>query len=240
MNTSVFIDRILKTAKRNSPEILTGIGIVGVASTAYLTAKAAFRASAHLSEQAPDMPLKEKIQRTWKFYIPAGIAGGVTIGCVVCASRASLRRTGAAVAAYSITEAAFSEYKEKVIDQIGTNKEQKIRDELAQEKVLKNSPKQIIVAGTGHIMCCELYTKRYFRSDMEQLRRAQNDLNEMINNTYHVTLSDFYDLIDLPHTSQSDRLGWESDKLMSLEFSTVLSEEGEPCIAFDYNYVKPI
>lgn len=242
MNVRVLIDRALKATKSNSPEILTALGVTGVLTTAYLTAKASFKASSKLSEEAPDMPTKEKIQKVWKFYIPAGVSGGLTIGCVVCASRASLRRTGAAVAAYSITERAFTEYKEKVVEQIGKGKEQKLRDELAQEQVSKNPPSssQVIIAGSGHVLCCELYTKRYFRSTYEDLRRAENNINQLINQTYRVSLSEFYDLIDMPYTSQSSLIGWESDKLMELQFSTVMSEEGEPCIAFDYNYVKPL
>lgn len=242
LNVRILIDRVLKTTKSNSPELLTALGVTGVVTTAYLTAKASFKASSKLSEEAPDMPMKDKVSRVWQLYIPAGISGTLTIGCVVCASRTSLRRTGAAVAAYSLTERAFTEYKEKVVEQIGQGKEQKLRDELAQDYVSKNPPSstQVIVAGSGHVMCCELYTKRYFRSSMEDLRRAENDLNKLINQTFRVSLSEFYDLIDLPYTSQSSLVGWESDKLLELQFSTVMSEGGEPCLAFDYNYVKPL
>ncbi len=98
----------------------------------------------------------------------------------------------------------------------------------------------MIIVGNGTVLCCELYTNRYFRSDMESLRKAQNDINAMIISDLYVTLDEFYNLIGLPYTSKSSDLGWNFDKLMELQFSTVLSEGGEPCLAFDYNYTKSI
>lgn len=231
-----------KTLKANSPEILAALSVSGVVTTSYLAAKASFDASSDLRMAPPDLPIKEKIKVVWKLYIPAGISGALTIGCIVGSSKASGKRTAAAVTAYSLTEKAFSEYKEKVVEQLGKNKEQAVRDDIAQDKVnrTQKGSKEVIILGEGHVLCCELYTHRYFRSDMETLRKAQNDINARIINNRYVSLGDFYYFLGLPFTSASDALGWDSDKLMALEFSTVLSDNGEPCLAFDYNYLKPI
>jgi hypothetical protein len=157
------------------------------------------------------------------------------------ARQAGANRTAAAVAAYSLTERAFTEYKEKVVEQIGKNKEQKVRDDLAQDQVSKGPPStEVVMLGKGEVLCCELHTHRYFRSDMETLRKAENKINHLINSDVYVTLDEFYDILGLNYTSHSAYWGWNSDKLMELKFSTVLSENGEPCLAFDYNYVSPI
>lgn len=141
----------------------------------------------------------------------------------------------------AIAERSFAEYRDKVVEEIGKNKEQKIRDTIAQEQGDKNPPgKQIIITGGGNVLCCELYTMRYFRSDMESLRRAENKINSKINNELYVSLSEFYYILGLRPTCVSDEVGWNSDKLMELEFSTIMSEDNEPCIAFKYNYVKPV
>lgn len=246
MNIQTFFTRSLQTVKSSSPEILTALGISGVVTTSYLTAKASFRAAEAL--QGMDVPsdrkqrIKEQTKQVWRLYIPAGISGVLTIGCIVGASRGNNRRTAAAVTAYSITERAFSEYREKVVEQIGKGKEQKLRDEIAQGKVTKTPPgsKEVIITGSGHVLCCELQTRRYLRSDMETLRKAQNDINEKVVNNFYVTLDEFYDLIGLSHTSNSGNLGWDSGKLLQLQFSTVMAEDGEPCLAFEYNYLKPL
>lgn len=251
INLPTFAVKGLQTLKSNSPEILTALGVSGVLTTSYLTAKASFRAWRIIEkeqdrldhfERSHTLDIKEKTKLVWKIYIPAGISGALTIGCVIGSSRATGRRTAAAVTAYSLTERAFSEYKEKVVEQIGKGKEQKVTDEIVQDKVTNNPPvsREVIIVGSGQVLCCELFTHRYFRSDMEALRKAQNDINMMIVNHFYVALDEFYDIIGLPHTSNSANLGWDSDKLLELKFSTVLADDGEPCLAFDYNYTKPL
>ncbi len=250
MTLANILAKTTKTLKSNLPEILTALGVSGVVTTSYLTAKASFKASEVIRENETAKGacnddkerFKERTKLVWKLYIPAGVSGTLTIGCIIASSKANGRRTAAAVTAYSLTERAFSEYREKVVEQIGKGKEQKIRDEVAQDRISKNSQssQEVIVVGTGHVMCCELFTHRYFRSDMETLRKAQNDVNARVVNDMYVTLDEFYDIVSLSHTSNSNTLGWDSTRLMELMFSTVLAEGGEPCLAFEYNYTKPL
>lgn len=244
MQIKHFLNNVVKALRSNSPEILTALGVSGVVTTSYLVGKASFKASKFVDldeDGVSSANLKENVRVVWKLYIPAGISGVLTVGCIIGASKANGARTTAAVTAYSISERAFGEYREKVVEQIGKGKEQKIRDEIVQERISKNpSNQEIVIVGGGHVLCCELFTHRYFRSDMERLKKAQNDINAKIINERYVTLDELYDLIGLPDTSNSNNLGWDSDKLMALNFSTVISEDGEPCLAFDYNYTKPI
>lgn len=250
MNLSALIDKTVSLAKSNSPEIMSALGIGGVVGTAILAGKASFNAARAIDREqyhidrmpAPyELTAKEKFKLVWKLYVPTSLSGSVTIAAIVLASKGNGRRTAAAVAAYSLTERAFSEYKEKVVEQIGTNKEQKVRDEIAQDHVTKNPPsKEVVILGGGSVLCCELLTHRYFRSDMETLRKAQNDINAVALAQNYVALSDFYDILELPNTSESDNIGWDSERLMELRFSSVISEDGEPCLAFEYNYTKPL
>lgn len=226
--------------KEHSPIILTAVGVSGAISTAYLTGKASYDA-ANMLHDAPDyLTTKEKVAIVWGNYIPAGISGVITIGCIIAAAKVSSKRTAAAYSVLSISERAFSEYKEKVTEKLGEKKEKALRDEIAQERVTSNQPGHVLVTGSGNILCCEMFTGRYFNSDMETLRKAQNDINAKLVSDLYVPLSELYYLIGLPYTSYSSQIGWESSRLLSLEFSTVMSEDNRPCIAFDYNYTKPI
>lgn len=249
MNASLFFRNTIKTIKANSPEILTALGVSGVITTSYLTSKAAFASAEVIRKheelnppaEDPKERLKERAKLVWKMYIPAGISGAVTIGCVLGATRAGNSRTTAAVTAYSVTERAFHEYRERIADEIGKGKEQKIRDEIAQDAVTKHPVgREIVIAGSGHVLCYELHTGRYLHSDMETLKKAENKVNSIAIRENYVTLDEFYDLVGLDHTSVSDKIGWTSEKIMELEFSTVISRNGEPCLAFDYNYIKPL
>lgn len=260
MTLSNLLTNSLKLVKSHSPEILTGLSVAGVATTSYLVGKASFKASEVIRDdilkEKEKLPQdsegnisvryfrthKENIKLVWKMYIPPTVSGVATIACIIGASKSNSRRTTAAVTAYSLTERAFSEYREKVVEQIGKGKEQKIRDDINQDRINKNTvaKSEMVVLSGDRVLCCELYTKRYFRSDMESLRTAQNNINEKVLKEWYVSLDQFYDEIDLDHTSYSDKVGWDSDRLLLLEFSTVLSQDGQPCLAFEYNYLKPL
>jgi len=241
--------RAERMVRTNSPVILSGIGVSGTITTAYLAGKASFQAAFVIQAQENEIGaaegklerLKDNTKLVWRLYIPAGISGVVTVACIIGATRTGNRRTAAVTAAYSLSEKALSEYREKVVEQFGINQEQKIRDAIAEDKVGKDAPtsKEVLVIGSGDILCCELYTGRYFISSMELLRRAQNDINALLLNQDQATLSDFYYLLGLPQTDNAHYAGWESYKLLELEFSTVLTEDNRPCIAFSYNYIKP-
>jgi hypothetical protein len=75
---------------------------------------------------------------------------------------------------------------------------------------------------------------------MEKLRRANNELNSKLLKHDYATLDDFYYMLGLSPTTTSGNIGWQSDKLMDLIFSTTLSDDGRPCITFEYNYTKTL
>lgn len=238
---SDLLNRTRKMLRTNSPQLLAGLGIIGVVGTGVLAAKGAFDSAKAIKDaDAEDANLKDKVKLTWVNYIPAASVGAITIGCITGSTRLHGKRAAAALGAYTITEQAFSEYRNKVREELGAHKEQVLRDDIVREHIADNPAKGIIIAGDGNVLCCELYTGRYFMSSMENLRQAMNSTNQSVVNNYYVSLNEFYDLIGLPHTATSSELGWDSDRLLELEFSTVLSEDGKPCLAFNYNYIKPI
>lgn len=232
-------------ARSNSPAILTAFGATGAITTAVLTGRAAYKSYPIIKKHEethgiPDTNREMYLERAklvWRLYVPATVSGTTSVACIVLAARVGSRRTAAITAAYSLSEKAFNEYKDKVVETFGEKKEQKVRDDIAQDQVNKTSGNQLVVIPDGSVMCCELHTGRYFHTDMESLRKAENQINSQLMKHDYASLSDFYDLVGLPHTSNSGNLGWESGKLMELEISTVLSKDNKPCIAFDYNYV---
>lgn len=240
---SVISNLVIKTTqivRSNSPAILTALGISGTVTTAYLTGKASYRAAQRLSTEPADISNREKFELVWDLYIPAGVSGVVTIGCIVGATRISSQRAAAAYSLVTLSEKAFDEYREKVIEKLGEKKEQDVRDEIAQERINQHPSGSVIAVGSGSVLCCELYTMRYFQSDMETLRKAQNDINAKLNTHMYATLDDFYYMVGLGQTSESHSLGWESDRLMSLDFTSALTDTGKPCLAFGYNYTRPL
>jgi hypothetical protein len=240
--------QLAKNAERfaidNGPAILTAIGVTGTLTTAYLTGKASFKAAALIEEQEHAEGLlsgypgrKDVVKLVWKLYIPAAGSATLTIAAIVTANHVSSKRVTAMAAAYSISEKAFVEYREKVIEKIGEKKERDYRDEVAQERVTRTpmNEGQVIITDNGDILCFDHFTGRYFKSSMETLKQAENEINHLILNQGYACLSDFYHDIGLPATSLSDSVGWNSDKMLKLEFSTVLSPDNRPCISIDFD-----
>lgn len=238
------IRRTTRATQRNSPNLLAALGVSGVFTTAVLAARAGYESALMITseEQYREDPLerREKFDLVWKFYISTGVSAAVSVGCIIASTKISARRTAAMAAAYSVGERAFAEYRDKVIEEIGENKERKIRDELAEETLKRNPPGEVVIIEAGTVLACELHTRRYFHTTMQDLRAAQNTINARVVNDAWVTLDELYDILDLEHTKESDRLGWTSDRLLEFEISTVLSPDGRPCIAFAYNYLKPV
>lgn len=252
MDFRPILKRLEKATIDNSPAILTAIGITGTVTTAYLTAKATLKAHALLREEVArvnhgipqsrqtEPTRKDVFLMTWKFYIPAATTGVVTIAAIFGANRVSTRRAAAMATAYSISERAFSEYKEKIVEKIGENKERAYRDEIAQERVEKNpvDEKTVIITGGGEVLCYDQFTGRYFKSSMEAIRQAENKLNHVILHDGYASLTDLYYELGLSPTSFSDEVGWTSDYLLDIKVSTTMSEDNRPCLSIDFD-IRP-
>lgn len=230
----------------NSPLLLTTVGVVGTVTTAYLTGKASILAYQdyldyeYLADGGVSREIKPIVNLVWKRYIPPAITGSITIAAIVGANRIGTRRAAALAAAYSLSEKAWEEYKDQVVKQVGTNEARKIEDKTAQALADKSEAKSSeIIVMSGDVICHEAYTGRYFASSNEELKKAQNDLNYRILNDGYASLSDFYDLVGLPHTALSEEVGWTSDKLFEIHFSTIMSDDGKPCISINYQ-VEPV
>jgi hypothetical protein len=233
----------------NAPGILTGVGVVGAVSTAFLTGKATFKATELLTnererryrmDEAP-METKDKIQVVWIAYLPPAGALGVTVTAIICANRISTGRVAALATAYSLSEKRFGEYREKIAEKFNPTKERQVRDEIAQDRVNANPPSesQIVIAGNGDVICHDRPTGRYFKSNMEKMRSLQNDINAEVNEVGYSPLSFLYQGLGLSPTPYSDQLGWTTSKMLNLQFSAVLTTDNQPCISIDYD-VEPL
>lgn len=232
----------MKVLKKHSPEILTGIGIVGMIATTIT----AVRATPKALELIDEREIKERkrlnnvevVQTTWKCYIPAAITGTLSAACLIGASSVNVRRNAALATAYTLSEAALREYKEKAVEVVGERKEQAIRDAVAKDKVKQKpvSTSEVIITGKGDVLCLDVISMRYFKSSRDALEKAANKLNKRMRDDMFITLNDLYDELDLTHIKLGDDLGWDIDRdgYIDLQFSAQLAEDGTPCLVMDY------
>jgi len=215
----------------NSPAILTAIGVTGTLTTAVLTGKATLKAASILSEEAPDLPVKEKIEKVWKEYIPAVGMAALTITCIIYANRIGAKRLAGLAAAYNIAEKAAATYKDKVIETIGKKKEETLRTAIAQDEIDRHpiSRETVFIEGGGSDLFRDNWSGRYFNSSVDRLEKAANEINRRLNSDYSATLSDWYDLVGLDHIQGSDAVGWNSDNLLELSFTRAKTSDDRPC-----------
>lgn len=255
MNTQA-LSKLARNTKlslsKHSPEILMVMGITGMITTTILAVKATPKAMRLLEEKKEELevdslPPVEVVKTTWKCYVPAAITGAVATACLIGSNSVNARRHAALATAYKLSETAYAEYRESVTESIGEKKEKTVRDKVS-EKQVKEHPvnrTDIIVTGKGQTLFFEPLSSRYFYSDMEKIRRAENKLNkEIICDAFDsgVTVNEFYEEIGLPTTATGENLGWKIGYLIEIYPSAQMADEGsehedEPCIVL--NYVNP-
>lgn len=247
---SNFARDVRTTLSRHSPEILMGIGITGMITTTVLAVKATPKAVRLMEEKKRELEVDtltpvETVKTAWKCYIPAAVTGTVSIACLIGSNSVNAKRNAALATAYKLSETAFAEYRSSVIDTIGEKKEKTVRDKVS-EKQIKDNPvtkTDIIVTGKGKTLFYDHHSGRYFYSDLEKIKRAENKLNkEILCDPFDdgVSLNDFYAEIGLPGTMTGDALGWNlSTGMIDIYPSAQMAEEdseheGEPCIVLNY------
>lgn len=227
---------------KHSPEILTGIGIAGMITTTIMAVRATPKALILIEERKEEIDVDkltpiELIKTTWTCYIPAAITGGLSVICLIGASSVNARRNAALATAYTLSESALKEYQEKVIETIGEKKEKSVRDAIAKDRIDENpvSSREVIITEKGNTLCYDSISGRYFKSDIDKLKKAENELNRRMRDEMYISLNEFYYEIGLNPTSIGDDIGWNIDRgYIELNFSSQLTDDGTPCLVIDY------
>ena len=239
---SKVVKDVTKSLKRHSPEILTGVGIVGMGTAIVFavraTPKALQRIELEKEERGVDkLKPMETVKATWKCYIPTAIMATSSTLCLIGASSANLRRNAALATAYALSETTLKDYQRKVVENIGEKKEQAVRDAIAKDKVDQDpvSKKEVIITAKGNTLCYDALSGRYFKSDIDDLKKAVNELNRRMRSEEYISLNELYYEIGLEGIGVGDDLGWNIDRgYIDLAFSSQLADDGTPCLVIDY------
>lgn len=241
MNLSKIVKDVTNIVKKNSPEILTGIGVAGMVATTVMAVRATPKALKMIDdlewEKERDLTASEKVKACWKLYLPSAITGVTSVACVIGASSVNVHRNAALATAYTLSETALKEYKDKVLETFGEKKEQTVRDAIAKDKIEKNpvTNNEVIITNKGETLCYDTFTGRYFKSDIDKLKKAENALNRQLLMDGFVSLNELYNEIGLDDTKMGEQLGWDFEKgLVELRFSSQLASDGTPCLVLDF------
>lgn len=242
MDLTEMTKNVRVTLKKNSPAILTGLGVAGFIGTAVSVGKATPKAMMLLEEKKLDLDREkltpvEVVQTVWFCYVPSVVMGALSILCILSANNVNAKRNAALATAYSLSETALKEYKSKVIETIGEKKEKVVRDSISQDKIEKNPvvTKEVVITEKGNYLCYEPLSGRYFKSDIDQVKKAINEVNRRLLLDSYISLNDLYDELGLEYTQIGDKLGWRIEQsLIDIDFSTQTASDGTPCLVLDF------
>ena len=243
-NMSKIYKNVKSAAVKSGPGILIGIGITGMITTTIMAVRVTPKALRLLEDEknrqnVDKLEPVDVVKTTWKCYVPAAVTGTISVACLIGASSVNAKRNAALTAAYTLSESTLRDYQKKVVETIGEKKEQTVRDAVAKERLEKSPVEntEVIITAKGETLCFDVVSGRYFKSDIDKLKRAANELNRRMRDEMFISLNDFYYEIGLEQVKLGDDLGWNiEDGYIDLYFSSQLATDGTPCLVVDYGY----
>lgn len=190
--------------------------------------------------EADALTRNEKLKLVWKDYVPVVGVVSLSIAAVVGAQYINTKRAMALAGGYMVLEAKHEEYREKVEELLGKKKASEVDEAMAESLIHRNGNAQVTVH-TGDVLCMDTITGQPFSSNMEAIRRAENDINRDILHGDTPSVSDFYAKIGggLESTRITDTLGWNDENMCELKPISKLDEEGRPWLVLDFS-VLPV
>ena len=148
--------------EKHSPEILAGVGVVGVVASTVMACKATMKLNDILEESKETRDKIKEVEsnpryeeqyshedakkdltinytqtamKIAKLYAPAVILGSASLGCLLASNDILRKRNAALSAAYMTVDKSFKEYRQRVVDRFGEEVEKEIRYNIKAEEV---------------------------------------------------------------------------------------------------------
>lgn len=229
--------------KVNSPTLLFGAGIVAGVGTVVLACRATLKVE---DEVFTPMETGFRDLKTLKsngyshkeirhdravilirgtskmvsLYGPAFVLGVTSVACLTQSHRILTKRNVALTAAYSVLEKGFEDYRGRVRNELGEDKDREFRygtetiEQVTIAKDGKEKRKKIKVAALGD----SIYA-RFFNEDNPNwqttpeynvmfLRQVQNYVNDRLRSRGYISLNDVYKELGFEETTAGQVVGW--------------------------------
>lgn len=234
--------KIKNKLNSSSPELLIGLALAGFAGSTIMAVKATPKAMKLIEEEKqirienkePEMTKFDVMKVAWKPYVPSVTFFTISAACVMGSNNIITKRNTAIVAAYKVTEKAFHEYKDAVVEQIGEVREKEIVDRVSEKRLSSDQPTNTVIFGSGDSLFYDTLSGRYFKSNMMEVEKAIVDVNFRIINHMYASVNDLYDYLDLEFTSAGNEMGWDVSNKLEVYFSARVTPDGQACIVINY------
>lgn len=262
------VGRQVLTVQKHSPAMLFAVGLVGVSTTAVLACRATLKMSELLAEGEELIQKVDKVAeakddeeagkkakfgvrlqvaiKIAKLYSPAIIVGVASVGALTGSHVILHRRNAALTAAYAIVHKSFDEYRGRVVEDQGKEKDLEYRFGLVEREIVeegKNGPEVKIVKGLDPeaIKASEQRSyARIFDADNENystiphqnqyfIQMVLNHARDDLQIKGHVFLNDVYDMLGFKRTKAGSQVGWVKHPKVNPETGV---QEGDGYIDF--------
>lgn len=223
---------------RNKKLMIAGaLAIGGILLTAATTAWGTYKATKVIEEKKPETK-KEAVKLVWKYYIPAGVAIGVTIISDVCFYKIGMKELAALTASVTYLTSNRDKLEKKLKEVVGEEKyneiKKEIKSELIAEKAKETKKTENTTAhkrfpaeetGYGDQLFLDGWSGRFFRSSIEEVIKGINSFNDMYNTELPwptdsgdkitccpTAWNNFYSFMHIAQTHQGDEFGYPANE----------------------------
>jgi hypothetical protein len=206
MKIGGFIKPALEKVSKNSPTILTVLGVAGVVMTVVCAIKDTNKVQDKLEELAEesengDIFVVDYVKAVAPHYIPTMISAAATITCIVGSNVAASHQRAALTSELLAANTIIREYS-NTVREIAPDVDKDVKQKVAKSHIDNQD------LPDGEIIFEESITGYKFTSTAKAVRDAEYEINRMLSLKGYVALNDFFRLLDIPQIPKADDIGW--------------------------------
>ena len=243
------VGRQILLTQKNAPSYLFVAGTVGVVAAGIMACRATLKVDDVLQDHAHKMARVDQERRRRrlnllnyteadavkdrylaylqlsgrmiKLYGPAVVIGLAGIACFGKSNNILQKRNAALMAAYTAVQKAFEAYRERVVNELGEEKDREFQygvisrevynDETQQVETIKSySPDGVSQYARFFDEMCQPW-KKTPEYNLVYLQIQQRFANQRLQSRGHVFLNEVYEALDIPHSQAGSVVGWVLD-----------------------------
>ena len=235
---------------KHAPEILTffsGVGLIGTTISAVKsTPKAVLLLEERKREVAEEkgkdpedvkLGAVEVIKTCGQEYVPTAFWFVFTLACMTGATGIAVSRNVVLAGLYEMYKDRNTKLERAVQEEYGSKGYAQVQKRLVNNEFKENPCEvvKILTKENGPYLCYDVLSGRYFKNDIETIRRKANDVNRALRGQMYISLNEWYQELNLPRIDLGDDVGWTVEDPIELSFTTMLTEDNEPCLVVKYD-----
>ena len=216
--------------KKNSSTILTGIGVACLGGVIYSAITDTLKYREKLDNLTEDISTKDKIILTTASYTRTMLFSAATLACMMGANIINKKHQTSLTASYMALQASYNEFKKKTEEIYGKDAVADIVEQIVKDKYTKHERSDDDV-----MLFYDVYGGIYIESTMEDILRAEYEINRLYAKNQFVDVNEFYKLLGLNHgIKYGDEYGWSiynpnEEVWIEFEHRMTIMEDGLEC-----------